>query len=124
RGQARGAAVAHSAGRGREAERERVGEQPERGDGRLVVGQRLAHPHVDDVRETPTGFERPGRPEHLADDLARAEIALETHGARVAEPAPEAAPDLREHKEREAAGAGHTNRLPPPPAADPETPPP
>ena len=84
---------------------------PERLDRGLVVGQRLAHAHVHEVREPAARLEHPRGADHLRDDLARAEIPLEPHRAREAEGAREAAADLRRHAEREPVAVGHQHRL-------------
>ena len=88
-----------------------IGEDPERLHRGLVVGERLAHAHVHDVREPPARLEHPRGADHLPDDLARAEIPLEPHRARVAEGAREAAADLGGHAEREPVAVGHQHRL-------------
>ena len=57
------------------------------------------------------GVEQPRGADHLPDDLARAEVALEPHRAREAEGAREAAADLGGHAEREPVAVGHQHRL-------------
>ena len=57
------------------------------------------------------GVEQPRGADHLPDDLARAEVALESHRAREAERAREAAADLGGDAEREPVAVRHQHRL-------------
>src|SRR5579862_1374796 len=76
------------------------GEDLERRAHGVVVGERLAHPHEDDVGDGPWRRERtPGA--HLADDLRRREVADEVHARRRAEHAAHAAAGLARDAERE-----------------------
>ena len=59
----------------------------------VVVVERFAHPHVDEVVET-VGRDRAPQREDLLDDLSRGERADEPHRARCAESASETATDL------------------------------
>ena len=59
----------------------------------------------------PARLEHPRGADHLPDDLARAQVALEPHRAREAEGAREAAADLGGHAEREPVAVGHQHRL-------------
>ena len=74
--------------------------QPQRRHGGVVIEQRLAHAHHDDVGEQPALaagrplLERVARDQHLRHDLGRRQIAHQRHGAGVAEAAGQRAADL------------------------------
>ena len=76
-----------------------VVEPLDRGPHRAVVGQRLAHPHEHHVRHPP-GQRRPPGPDHLLDDLAGGEMALEAGLAGGAERAGHGAAGLGRHAHR------------------------
>src|SRR5262249_25222154 len=66
----------------------------------VIVVQRLAHAHQDDVEGGCTHFERVGEHAHLADDLAGGQIPHEPHPAGQTERARHRAADLRRNAER------------------------
>ncbi len=87
----------------------------------VVVGQRLAHAHEDDVGEAT----RPGRPRgrhHLLDDLAGGELAHEARLAGGAELARHGAAGLGRDAGRHPVGVGHQHGLHPGPVAQGEEP--
>ena len=80
---------------------------------RLSVRQRLAHSHVDDVRDHPVvvlGGPASGRP-ILAHDLARRELPVEAAPSGCAERASDRATCLGRNAERESALGGDEDRL-------------
>ena len=72
--------------------------------------QRFAHPHEHDIERS---FERLvlADQRHLADDLTRAQVPLETHLAGEAEIAVERAPDLARQAQRDPVGLTHEHGL-------------
>jgi hypothetical protein len=71
----------------------------------IVVVQRLAHPHQDDVEPHLVQTERGRQQPHLGDDLSRRQIAGEAHFARQTEGAVHGAADLTRDAE------GHRRRI-------------
>ena len=78
-----------------DAEAGRIAEHVEYSKNGVDVVQRLTHSHEDDVqRVRRSRSARPKHDEELPDDLARREMAPETHGAGRTERAPHRTADL------------------------------
>ena len=88
-------------------------QEPERLNGGLVVGQRLAHAHEDEVGDARSRVEGPAHRRQLADDLSRRQVANEAHGPGEAERAGEAASDLDGEAEGEPVPVGHEDGVDP-----------
>src|SRR4029077_3903504 len=69
----------------------------------LVVGQRFAHPHENDMRDAPVAVERSTGFENLIDDFACREISLETQYRGGAKGAAKTAAHLRRNTKRQPA---------------------
>ena len=74
----------------------------ERGQQPIEIRQRLAHPHHHDVAQPLFGAKQPLQPQHLLDDLAGREIAIDAVESAGAEHAAHAAADLRADADRAA----------------------
>src|SRR3982751_3512916 len=75
-----------------------MAEDAQRLDHVVVVMERLAHAHVDEVRQLAAGLDlrqEAPREIHLIDDLTSIEISLEAHLRRCAELAVDGTADLR-----------------------------
>src|SRR5262249_9549212 len=95
-----------------------VGDDQKRIAHRLEIVKRLAHAHHHDVGDEPAlalavgpVIETIPRHHHLADDLARGEVAHQALRAGVAERAIERAADLRGDAQRAAVGFGDIDAL-------------
>ena len=95
----------------------RVNQAMQRADHRLVVGQRLAHPHEHDVRQSRrTTRQRAVTARclgvaHLVDDLRRRQVTGQAHLPRRAERARHTAARLRRHTQSRALRVTHQHRL-------------
>jgi hypothetical protein len=98
---------------GADAEELRVDEHPHGCDRRIEVGERLAHPHRDDVGDALAARHELALPvADLIDDLSHREIADQAHLARRAERAGHRAAGLSREAHRIAgAVVGHEDRL-------------
>ncbi len=67
----------------------------ERGKQRIEIGKRFAHAHHDDMAEPLVRLQQKLQPQHLFDDFAGGEVALQPIQAAGAEHATHAATDLR-----------------------------
>ena len=90
-------------------EAEVVVEPLDRGPRRVVVGERLAHAHEHDVADALRRRVRGAQ--HLLDDLAGVEVALEAGLAGRAERAAHRAAGLRRHAHGRAVGVAHEHGL-------------
>ena len=111
-GRHRDVACAHAEALGR-----RIDQPMQRSDNRLVVGQRLPHPHKDHVgqgrgpsRQRPVAA-RCLRGPHLIHDLSRREVASQTHLSRRAERTGHAAARLGRDAQSRTLGVAHEHRL-------------
>jgi hypothetical protein len=105
-----------------------VEHEPQRRHERIVVEQRLAHAHHDDVGDDALALARYGAGRRLAqrelghaqlaDDLARRQVARKTLLARGAKTAVDRAARLRRHAKRTARFLGNENGLDRIPVAD------
>ena len=78
--------------------------------GGVVVRERFAHPHEDDVRET-AGRGGGSGPNHLFDDLSGRQVSAEPLLSGRAEPAGHGTASLTAHTDRRAIGVVHQHRL-------------
>ena len=102
----------HGDGPCREVETGLVVEQTAGAQRLVVVVERLAHAHEDDVGDaTPVVAEQPRKVEHLVDHLLGREIAAQAQAPRGAEGATHGAADLRGHAHGGAFGVGHEHGL-------------
>ena len=95
----------------------RINEAMQRTDHRLVVGQRLPHPHEHDVRQSRRATRQRAvaarglRVANLIDDLGRRQITGQPHLACRAERARHTAPRLRRHAQSRTLRITHKDRL-------------
>jgi hypothetical protein len=78
---------------------------------RIVIVERLSHPHQDDVEARLAHLQGIGEHAHLPDDLARGQVADQTHPAGEAERARHRAADLRRDAEGHRRRVGDEDRL-------------
>ena len=97
--------------RGGSAEPVLVGQDPQRLHRLVVVVQRLAHAHQDDVEGLVLQVERVCQHANLADDFASRQVADQAHLARQAERAGHGAADLRRDAEGHGRRVGNEDRL-------------
>ena len=95
---------------GSDAEPVRMVEDCERRVHGVPVEERLAHSHEDDVGGHRAGVAQ-DQLAYLTGDLARPQVAPETHPTRGTEHAPQRAPDLRRDAQRAALSLGDQHRL-------------
>ena len=95
-----------------------VGEDPERLHRLVVVVQGLTHAHEHDVESSVAHGESAREHAHLADDLARGEIAQQPHFSGETEGARHGAADLGRDAEGHGRRVGDEDRLDPPAVAE------
>ena len=88
-----------------------VGEDAQRLHRRTVIVERLSHPHQDDVEARLAHLQGIGEHAHLPDDLARGQVADQTHLPREAEAALHRAAHLGGDAERLAGRVGNEHRF-------------
>ena len=86
-----------------------VRDQPDEPQQRVIIIERLARPHDDDMRDSLPRED--GDPVDLVQDLGRHQAALQPVQRRRAEPAAHPAPDLRGDAHRIAVGVAHEDAL-------------